>query len=60
MEVTYIGPLDAVEIASTGQIVERDETVDVSAEIGAGLLEQTDAWRGDAPAKTAKSSKKAS
>lgn len=37
--VTYIGPLDAVEIAATGQIVKRGQTVDVPVDIADGTDE---------------------
>ena len=43
MRITYDGPFDAVEIAPTGQIVERGKSVDVPDEIGKSLCEQ-DTW----------------
>ena len=43
--VTYIGPhSEGVEIAATGQVVAKGESVDVPDEIAEGLLEQSDAW----------------
>lgn len=41
MKVTYNGPIDAVEIAETGQIVERDQTVEVPDELAVRLIEQS-------------------
>ena len=40
MKLTYQGPFDGQQIAETGQIVQRGETVDVSKEIGESLLAQ--------------------
>jgi hypothetical protein len=41
MKITYHGPIDAVELAETGQIVERGGTVDVPDELGLSLIEQS-------------------
>jgi hypothetical protein len=43
MKVTYNGPIDAVEIAATGQVVERGQTVEVPDDLGKSLCEQ-DIW----------------
>lgn len=46
MEIRYCGPHDVVEIAATGQVVARGDTVDVAdAELAAALLEQPDNWQ---------------
>ena len=44
MKIRYRGPHDQVEIAATGQIVDRGGTVDVDDEIAAALCEQ-DCWQ---------------
>lgn len=41
MKVTYNGPYDAVEVAESGQIVERGQTVDMPDELAARLIEQS-------------------
>jgi hypothetical protein len=43
MKITYDGPIDAVEIAETGQVVERGHSVEVPDELGKRLCEQ-DIW----------------
>jgi hypothetical protein len=43
MKVTYNGPIDAVEIAATGHVVERGQTVEVPDDLGKSLCEQ-DIW----------------
>lgn len=40
---TYVGPHDEVELAATGQIVRRGESVEVDAEL-AELLDAQDTW----------------
>jgi len=40
MRVVYPGPIDAVEIAATGQIVRCGETVEVPDDIGKSLVSQ--------------------
>ena len=42
MRVTYNGPLEAVEIAPTGAIVERGKSVDLDTELAERLAEQGD------------------
>ncbi len=44
MIVQYVGPLEAVEIAATGDVVEPGGTVTVSDALGVGLCEQTVNW----------------
>lgn len=52
MRIKYVGPCgDGVEIAATGQVVAKGEVVDVSDELGAGLLEQPENWQPASPAK---------
>lgn len=41
MKVTYNGPYDAVELADTGQIIERGESAEVADELALRLVEQT-------------------
>lgn len=43
MKVKYTGPSAEVEIAATGDVVERGNTVEVSDELGKSLCEQ-DIW----------------
>lgn len=50
MKVTYPGPLEAVILAATDQIVERGKSIEVDADLGADLIAQ-----GWTPAKTPKS-----
>lgn len=50
MKVTYNGPIDVVEIAATGQVVERGQTVEVPDDLGKSLCEQ-DIWAEAKPAK---------
>lgn len=40
MQIRYVGPSDHVQIAATGQVVERGKTVEVSAELGKALAKQ--------------------
>lgn len=44
MLVKYIGPIEAVEIAATGDIVARGDTIEVDTDLGIGLCEQTVNW----------------
>lgn len=41
MKVTYNGPCDAIELADTGQIIERGQSVEVDDELGFRLVEQS-------------------
>ena len=55
--VEYVGPFDAVDVPAVGAVgenaVKRGGSVQVSAEVAAGLLEQPDNWREAKPAKAA-------
>lgn len=42
MRVTYNGPLEAVEIAETGDVVERGKSADLPNELAERLAEQGD------------------
>ena len=42
MKIVYEGPLEAVEIADTGQIAERGTPIDVASDLAGRLLEQAD------------------
>ena len=44
MRATYVGPLDAVEIAATGDVVERGKSVEVDRELAEALAAQSD-WK---------------
>lgn len=46
MKIKYVGPSAEVEIAATGQSVERGGSVDVPDDIGKSLCEQ-DTWEAD-------------
>lgn len=48
MHVTLIRD-EAREIATTGQVVEPGETVEVDDELGASLCEQVDVWAAATP-----------
>lgn len=54
MKVTYPGPLEAVVLAATDQLVARGQSVEVDAVLGADLVAQ-----GWTPAKTPKAVKAA-
>lgn len=41
---TYTGPFDEVELAATGQVVKRGESVEVDADLAALLDEQPSNW----------------
>ena len=49
MKIVYEGPLEAVEIAATGQIAERGEPLDVEPGLAAQLVEQADWTDPNAP-----------
>ncbi len=50
MKLKYEGPSAAVQIAATGQTVERGETVEVAAAVGRELVKQ-DIWKKIEPKK---------
>lgn len=53
--VKYVGPLRAVEIAATGQTVERGETVEIADDDLAGrLCEQATTWQTRKPTRKTK------
>lgn len=43
-KLRYVGPIDEIEIAATGQVVKRDGTVEVTQQLAASLLEQPENW----------------
>lgn len=46
MKLKYVGMFDEVQIAATGQTVERGKTVDVDDDkLAKSLLEQKDNWQ---------------
>lgn len=46
MQIRYTGPFDQVEIAATGQVVDRGQTVDIEDQaVAAALLTQADTWK---------------
>lgn len=56
-KIVYCGPFDAVEIAATGDVAERDVPLSVDADLAASLLKQEDCWKKDpqpAPNRTPK------
>ena len=44
MKLKYEGPIKAIQIAATGQTVERGETVEVAAAVGRELAKQS-VWK---------------
>ncbi len=50
MKLKYQGPFASVQIAATGQTVERGETIDVPAAVGRELAKQ-DTWKKIEPKK---------
>jgi hypothetical protein len=41
---TYVGPHDEVELAATGQVVRRGDSVEIDADLAEALDEQPDNW----------------
>lgn len=54
VRIEYVGPHWAVLVPSLSVEVKRGESVEVSEEAAAGLLEQDDNWRKAEPAKSGK------
>lgn len=52
MKVTYPGPLEAVVLAATDQVVARNQSIEVDALLGADLVAQ--GWTPAKPTKPAK------
>lgn len=50
MQIVYVGPFEAVEIPKAGVRAENGVPLEVDDELGAALLEQTDAWIEAGPA----------
>ena len=57
MRIRNLNPIGEVEVPSLGRVVAAGETVEVSDEVGAALLDQPMNWAPADPAPTAPTSK---
>ena len=53
VQVEYVGPLGSMTVPAVDGVAEPGKPLSVSAEVAAGLLEQSDIWREVKPSKGA-------